>query len=484
MQSILLAVLIAAIFVYDAVTPVGVAFGFTYVLPLVLILERKNKTLNILMPAAFTVLVLIGVILKPHFAINHITVYNRSAMIITIWVITYLVTRKNEYETELQLANTMLEIKVLQRTVLLQKSNELFEKLFSGINIAIAYLDTDFNLIKVNRKYACACQHPIEFFIGKNHFDLFPHEENERIFREVVRSATMYTTYCKPFEYPEHPEWGVSYWDWNLLPVKNNAGKVEGLLLCLTDVTSMREKELLVNEQREELLHVTRVGKLAEFVSSLAHEISQPLTSILSYAQAGQRMLSGKNPEVREILSYIIDDDHRATEVIQRLRSLLKKGRPEIKPLDINKLISETMVLISTDAIVRNVSLKLELESSLPLVGGDRVQLQQVLLNLLSNSFDAMDDNLGPREIVVLTSLKDNNTIRVKVKDSGSGISAENMPKLFTHFFTSKLDGLGMGLSISRSIIESHGGRLNAENNPERGVTFCFTIPVDKKEAL
>jgi two-component system sensor kinase FixL len=238
-----------------------------------------------------------------------------------------------------------------------------------------------------------------------------------------------------------------------------------------------------IHEQREELLHVTRVGKLAEFVSSLAHEISQPLTAILSYAQAAQRMLAGREPELYKILSYIINDDQRAAEVIQRLRSLLKKSAPEMKPLDINALINETVVLIATDANVRNVILKIALENNIPVVRGDRIQLQQVLLNLVSNSFDAMEDSSDPREILISTSHKDSHTIVVAVKDSGCGIPAKNMPKLFTHFFTSKPDGLGMGLSISRSIVEAHGGRLNVKNNFDRGATFYFTIPVDKKDA-
>ena len=243
----------------------------------------------------------------------------------------------------------------------------------------------------------------------------------------------------------------------------------------------IRMKE--IDGQREELLHITRVGKLAEFVSSLAHEISQPLTAILSYAQAAQRMLAGREPEIQKILSYIINDDQRAAEVIQRLRSLLKKGTPEMKPLDINILVNETVVLIATDASVRNIVLKIEPESNLPLVRGDRIQLQQVLLNLVSNSFDALESSKGARKILIRTLRKDNDTVIVKVKDSGCGIPTHNIPKLFTHFFTSKPDGLGMGLSISRSIIEAHGGRLDVKNNPNRGAIFYFTIPVDKKDA-
>ena len=244
-----------------------------------------------------------------------------------------------------------------------------------------------------------------------------------------------------------------------------------------------REKlaDLKIAEQREELLHVTRVGKLAEFVSSLAHEISQPLTAILSYAQAAQRLYAGREPQLQEILQYIINDNHRATEVIRRLRLLLKKSKPTFEPLDINVLINDTVALIMAHITVRNKVLKFELDSNLSIIQGDKIQLQQVLLNLISNSLEAMEGSADSRELLIRTSREDTNTILVEVKDSGCGIPEENMKKLFVHFFTNKPDGLGMGLSISRSIVEAHGGRLEAKNNPDRGATFYFTIPVNIK---
>ena len=184
---------------------------------------------------------------------------------------------------------------------------------------------------------------------------------------------------------------------------------------------------------------------------------------------------------MQEIHQSIINDDQRASEVIRRLRSLLKKTTPEMKLLDINALIQETVELITTDLNVRNNVLKVELDSSLPFVYGDRIQLQQVLLNLISNSFDAMEKNEGSREMLISTNCQDSGTIMISVKDSGSGIAKQNLPKLFEHFFTSKPDGLGMGLSISRSIVEAHGGHLDVVNNPDRGATFYFTIPVGVK---
>lgn len=247
------------------------------------------------------------------------------------------------------------------------------------------------------------------------------------------------------------------------------------------DTALIQKKEMEILKQRDELLHVTRVGKLAEFVSSLAHEISQPLTAILSYTQAAQRILADREPRLQEILQHIVNDNHRAADVIQRMRLLLKKSNPEIKPLDINDIINETIMLITTDAGIRNVVIKTDLDINLPLIRGDQIQLQQVLLNLISNSFDALENIRGTREILIHTARKNTSTILVKVKDSGCGVPVKNISKLFTHFFTSKPDGLGMGLSISRSIIESHGGRFGVKNNLNRGATFYFTIPISTK---
>jgi two-component system sensor kinase FixL len=316
--------------------------------------------------------------------------------------------------------------------------------------------------------------------LGKNYFLLYGVEADARVVAEIRHTILQGRHFHG--EMLNFRKNGEKYW--NLLritPVRDAVGAVTHYVGIQTDLTLIRQKDLEIKEQREELLHVTRVGKLAEFVSSLAHEISQPLTAILSYAQAAKRMLGDREPEIKDILQHIIEDDQRASEVIRRLRSLLKKSAPEMQPLDINAIINDTVRLVATDVAIRNDVLKTELAENLPVVHGDRIQLQQVLLNLISNSFDAMESSQDFREMVVSTLRKDADTIIVAVKDSGCGISAENMPKLFTHFFTSKPDGLGMGLSISRSIVEAHGGHLEVENNPDRGATFYFTLPV--KEA-
>ena len=348
----------------------------------------------------------------------------------------------------------------------------------------------NFPVIYANQAFQTMTGYGKREIIGRNYFLLYGVGVDPRIVDEIKQTIHQGKSFHG--EMLNFQKDGKKYW--NLLritPVRDVQGIVTHFVGIKTDLTLMRQRDLEIKEQREELLHVTRVGKLAEFVSSLAHEISQPLTSILSYAQAAQRLLTTpakdgvdkRDKQLQEIHQYIIEDDHRATEVIRRLRSLLKKTAPEMKLVNINALINETVLLITTDLNVRSNILKTELEGNLPLVSADRIQLQQVLLNLISNSFDAMHNIQGTREMLISTLRKNSETIMVSVKDSGCGISVQNMPKLFEHFYTSKPDGLGMGLSISRSIVEAHGGHLEVANNPDRGVTFCFTIPVGVKDS-
>lgn len=391
---------------------------------------------------------------------------------------------KNRQQTDqLKIKNGQLS-KGIEKQIMSEEQvylrNKAMESTADGIFIIDAQ-EPDFPVIYVNRSFQNMIGYEEKEILGRNYFSFYgsnvdPHIVNG--IKHMIREGKSFYGEILNFKKNGKKCWNLLH----ITPVRNPGGVVTHYVGTQTDVTLMREKELEIDEQREELLHVTRVGKLAEFVSSLAHEISQPLTAILSYAQTGQRMLAEREPELCKILSYIIEDDQRAAEVIQRLRLLLKKGKPEMKLLDINAIINETVALISTDATIRNSIIKTEFDIDLPLVRGDRIQLQQVILNLISNSFDAMESSLDFRQISIRTLRKDTKMIIVEVNDTGCGVPTQNIPKLFTHFFTSKPDGLGMGLSISRSIIEAHGGRLDVKNNPERGATFYFTIPIDKKD--
>ena len=353
------------------------------------------------------------------------------------------------------------------------------ESTFDGIFIIDAK-KSDFPIIYANPSFYNLTGYTKSEVIGKNYFLLYGLDEHSRVYEEIKQTLLQGKSFHG--EMLHFKKNGEKFW--NLLRitlVRDKNGITSYYVGNKTDTTLMKQRDLEIKEQREELLHVTRVGKLAEFVSSLAHEISQPLTAILSYAQAAQRLLKDREPQVAEILQYIINDDQRAAEVIRRLRYLLKKTRPNLESLDINMIINDTVKLIMPHITAGNKSIKFELDGNLPPIQGDRIQLQQVILNLISNSLEAMEEKKDSQELMIRTSLKDTDTIMVQVRDSGCGIPEENMKKLFAHFFTSKPDGLGMGLSISRSIVEAHGGHLEGKNNPDRGATFYFTIPVKMK---
>ena len=249
---------------------------------------------------------------------------------------------------------------------------------------------------------------------------------------------------------------------------------------------SRKQGELEAQRLRQDLAHIGRVSALGELTASLAHELNQPLTAILANAQAAERLLAAdvlNLEEIREILKDIVDDDKRAGDVIRRLRALLKKGDLECVSLDLNEIASEVAWLVRNDALTRNVSMSLELVPGLPRVRGDRVQLQQVVLNLVLNGLEAMREPCARNRTLVIRTARDGAAaVRLAVQDSGIGIDEANADRMFQPFHTTKAQGLGMGLAITRTIIDAHGGRLGAANNMHAGATFHFTLPVGTED--
>jgi PAS domain S-box-containing protein len=251
----------------------------------------------------------------------------------------------------------------------------------------------------------------------------------------------------------------------------------------LTDITARKHAELEVQQQRQLLAHLTRVATLGELSGALAHELNQPLTSILSNAQAALRLLDQAPvdlAEIRAILGDIADEDRRAGEVIRRLRALLRRGETARQLLDVNEVTSDVLRLARSELIGHGVTVSVQLATGLPKVRADRVALQQVLLNLILNACDAMrlEDPLR-RELTVASTLDGDSGVRVAVVDRGAGLPSDGAECLFEPFFTTKEHGLGLGLVICRSLIASHGGRLGAVDNPDRGATFWFTLPTE-----
>jgi PAS domain S-box-containing protein len=256
------------------------------------------------------------------------------------------------------------------------------------------------------------------------------------------------------------------------------------VLTAIVDITERRRVESELQRNREELAHMMRVATVGELTASVAHELNQPLGAILSNAEAAEMFLAAEPPaldEVREILADIRKDDQRASEVIRHMRGLLRKQKLAPKSMEINEAVDEVLKLLSIDASARKVALKFEKTADLPRVWCDPVHFQQVVLNLVMNSMEAMAElPEEQRQVVVRTGSGDNGAVKIAVADSGPGIPIDRLPNLFEPFFTTKKDGMGLGLSIARTIVEAHHGEIWAENSSGAGATFYFTVPVEK----
>jgi signal transduction histidine kinase len=257
------------------------------------------------------------------------------------------------------------------------------------------------------------------------------------------------------------------------------------IVALLVQGARRRRAEKVADELRRELTHLSRVETMGALSGALAHELNQPLAAILSNAQAARRFLAMKPAnidEVREALEDIMLDDERAGRVIQRLRGMLKRTEAQTQPVDLNDAIRDVLDLARGDLISRGVSVSAELQAGLPPVIGDRVQIQQVLLNLILNGCDAMAGvDREERRLTVVTGSTDNGGVGFAVVDRGTGIAGAEMEKIFQPFVTTKQNGLGLGLAICQTIIGAHGGRLWCEPRPGPGATFVFTLPVTER---
>jgi two-component system sensor kinase FixL len=270
-----------------------------------------------------------------------------------------------------------------------------------------------------------------------------------------------------------------------LSPIQTPEGML--VLAAVVDISARKLAEAEALQRREEIGHLSRVAVMGELTASMAHELNQPLSGIISNASAGQRFIDRGNVdprELRELLTDIVADGRRAGEVIRGIRNMMKKGSLVRHRVNLNDLVTSVVHMVKWDATLRSCEVDTLLESDLPSIEADPIELQQVVLNLLINAFDAMRDTpLSRRKVVIVTERNGDNAIRASVRDYGTGIAAEARGRLFDHFFTTKSHGLGMGLAIVRSIVESHSGTIAGENIEGGGARFYFTLPVSAERA-
>jgi PAS domain S-box-containing protein len=265
------------------------------------------------------------------------------------------------------------------------------------------------------------------------------------------------------------------------VPLRNAAGEITALLGLTRDVTERKRAEEQARRHLAELARVARVSTMGEMASGIAHELNQPLAAIANHAAACQRraaQLGGLAPAVLESLDEIAAQARRAGQIIRNLRELAQKGTPCRTAVDVNGVVRLVAEVIEPEARHRAVRVRLGLDEKVPLAFAEKIEIEQVILNLVKNSIEAMDDPATvAREVEIATGRGAGGTVEISVRDTGPGIPDEFLEQVFDPFFTTKADGMGMGLSISRSIVESHGGRFAVWPNPDRGVTLRFTLP-------
>jgi PAS domain S-box-containing protein len=354
-----------------------------------------------------------------------------------------------------------------------QKKEEL-DQFFNVTLDLLCIAQMDGYFLRLNPAWERILGYTREELMAKQFFEFVHPDDLERTLKAV--SALVSEQKLIHFENRYRTKDGTYRWlEWTSAPAGNL------IYAAARDLTERLKEEAEGQQRREELAHVTRIAMMGELTTSLAHEINQPLTAILSNAGAAQRFLSQAAPdigEVRQILDDIIRDDRRASEVVRRVRALVKKEKVRHEPLDLNEMIQQVVDLIRGDSLLQGLSIRTDLSSGLATIHGDSIQLQQVILNLILNGAAAMRNNPpGQRKIIVRTAMADGRTVKAFVTDFGTGIDEHQIDRLFEPFYTTKPEGLGMGLSISQTIIKAHGGAMEAWNNREGGATFAFTLP-------
>jgi PAS domain S-box-containing protein len=376
------------------------------------------------------------------------------------------------------------QLRAAQRALL--ETDLLRSAIFGSLYGHVAALDKRGTIIAVNQAWLrFAAEHdgdPARVSLGASYLDICraAAETGDHDARRILEALRTVLAGNGPLqlEYALRTPGGERWYEMTVEPLRRPEG---GALVTHVDITRRRQAEEEAQRQREELAHVLRMTTLGELAASLAHEINQPLAAIVANAQATRRLLAAgraSRPGVTEALSDVVQDAKRASEVIRRLRALFRKEHVEPRPVDVNELVEDVVRLLRHDIERQRIALHRALARGLPLIPGDPVQLQQVLLNLLVNACEAIAaTDEGAREMVIETARHGADGVAISIRDSGVGVKEGDLERIFEHFVSTKPDGLGMGLAISRSIVQAHGGHMRATANADRGLTLHVDLP-------
>jgi PAS domain S-box-containing protein len=395
--------------------------------------------------------------------------------------IRYALERGQEQEA-LRRARVELENRVRERTADLVKANEalrnsqhLLQGILDNSTAMISVKDLQGQYMLVNHGYEKVFHANSESFVGKTVYDLLPPEHADRV-RASDQRVLASGSVLEAEESIPHDD-GLHTYIVIKSPLRDAEGKPYAVCSIATDITEWKRLQA-------DLTRASRVSSMGELSASLAHELSQPIAATVTNAHTCLLWLSRDEPELEEAraaASRIVQDGGRAGEIVKRVRLLFKKEDLRRELVDLNEIIREIVLLLHSEAIQYGVLIAAELATDLPEAMGDRVQLQQVLMNLMMNSIDAMKVVDGKRELIIRSQRGEEGQVLISVSDTGVGLPPQQADKIFDAFFSTKTHGTGMGLRISRSIVESHGGRLWAADNPPHGARFCFTLPTSNE---
>jgi PAS domain S-box-containing protein len=395
--------------------------------------------------------------------------------------------------TRVARVRNQLELRVAERTAELTRSNESLKReiternqaeylagqVFECSPDAVLIIGTDYRYKRVNPVHARNWGRPAESMVGMHMAELVGMEFFEQKLRPFLDR-------CFAGENVRFDDWfdnarGHRFLAASYSPLRFGSQQVEAALVISRDLTEHALASEALRQVQADLAHASRMTTMGELTASLAHEVNQPITAAVNGASTCVRWLTRDDPdlgEAREAALGVVRNARRAADIINHIRSISKKGESKRQLVDINALVRETLILLGNEAGRNSISARAELDPDLPKVMADSVHVQQVLVNLIMNGFDAMKNVGRTRELVVRSRRAEVEYLTISVSDSGVGLPAEQEEQIFDAFFTTKPHGLGMGLRISRSIVESHGGRLWAANNSPHGASFSFTLPI------
>ncbi|MGE5280480.1 MAG: sensor histidine kinase, partial [Deltaproteobacteria bacterium] len=358
----------------------------------------------------------------------------------------------------------------------IKRESATLEGFFAHTITPLVILDKDFNFVRVNEAYAKACQRRPGDFVGRNHFELYPSAENELIFREVVRTKTPHQAFAKAFLFPDHPEWGTTYWNWTLVPMLDDSGAVECLVFSLNDVTAVtRAREELRRKERE-LADARRLADVGTLAATVAHELRNPLAAIRMAAYNIRRKAA--NPALSGHLENIEAKIEDSEQIITNLLFYSRMRPPVFAPVALESLLEECLREVEHRHGNNGAAVLRRFEDLADVtIEADAVQMKELFSNLLNNAFEALE---GGKGMVEVAAGRENNMLRVAVRDSGRGIAAHNLERIFEPFFSDKARGTGLGLTVSRQIAVFHGGEIRVASREGAGTTVTVSLPIER----